>query len=107
MLQTPQVFPDFNWIIPFSPHPFPQEFLIHQFPPTTPTKVTPWLSWLPQLLNTPLLYDDQFEASTATETTLALIALVKSLQFLTSVNPDILNGPVLVLHACCLGTYGY
>jgi hypothetical protein len=56
---------------PDSPHDVPHEFLILQFPPTTPTNVTPWLSCLAQLLKTPDLYDDQLVASTATEMGLA------------------------------------
>ena len=85
MLQTPQVFPVDNLMKPFSPQDAPHEFLIHQFPPETPTKVTPWLSLVEQLLNTPLEYLDQLVASTATETTLLPISLAKVLQLVISV----------------------
>jgi len=107
MLQTPQVFPVANLMNPFSPHDPPQEFLIHHEPPLTPTKVTPWLSLLLQLLKTPDEYLDQLVASTATAIGLSAIALLKALQDLTSVYPLTLNGPVWVLHACLTALYGY
>ena len=106
-MQTPQVFPAANLMNPLYPHDAPQEFLITQFPSLTPTKVTPWLRAVLQLLNTPLLYGDQFDASTATETTLLWIALAKSLQFLISVYPETLKGSVAILHVCLTGLYGY
>lgn len=100
MLQIPQVFPAATLINPFYPQLVPHEFLTTQFPPLTPTKVTPWLREVAQLLKTPLLYLDQLVASTATETTLEAIALVKAAQLLTSVNPAILNGPPSLEQVC-------
>ena len=104
MLQIPQVFPDLTLMNPFSPHEAPHEFLTHQFPSLTPTKVTPWLSPVPQLENTPLEYRDQLEASTATETTRLWMAFPREAQSLTSVNPEILKGPVACLQVFCLAT---
>ena len=98
MLQTPQVFPLASLMKPFSPQEVPHEFLIHQYWSVIPTRVTPWLSLVAQLLNTPVLYLDQLVASTATETTLVTKALAKSLQLVTSVYPEILKGPSGVLH---------
>jgi len=107
MLQTPHVFPDASLINPDSPQLLDHEFFIHHAPPLTPTKVTPWLSLVPQLLKTPLLYEDQLVASTATEVGLALIEAAKSLQFLISVYPEILKGPPSILQVCLTPTYGY
>jgi hypothetical protein len=98
ILQIPQVSPGANLIKPDSPQDVPQEFLTHQFPPLIPTKVTPWFKPVAQLLKTPLLYRDQLEASTATETGHLAIAALRSLQFLTSVNPEILKAPVFLEH---------
>ena len=75
MLQMAHVFPDARVIYPSSPQVVPQEFLMIQLPPFMPTKVTPWLMLVLQLLNTPDLYDDQFVASTDTATGLAEIVL--------------------------------
>ena len=66
--QTLQVFPLAILINPLSPHPFPQEFLIFHESPEDPTRRTPWLIAVPQLLKIPPLYRDQTLASTATET---------------------------------------
>ena len=55
-LQIPHVFPDFNWMNPFSPHVFPHEFLTTQLPsPLIPTRVTPWLREALQFEKTPPL----------------------------------------------------
>ena len=54
-LQTPQVFPVASLMNPVYPHDVPHEFLILQLPPTIPTKRTPWLSLVAQLLKTPVL----------------------------------------------------
>jgi hypothetical protein len=59
------------------------------------------------LLKTPFLYADQLVASTATEMGLPERLLAKVVQSLMSVNPEILNGPVAILHACLAATYGY
>lgn len=66
----------------------------------SPTNNTPWLRLVLQLLNTPVLYADQLVASTATETGLPDTELAKSLQFLMSVNPEILKGPPSFEQAC-------
>jgi len=52
---------------PLSPHEVPQEFLTFHESDATPTKRTPWLREVLQLLKTPDLYGDQLVASTATE----------------------------------------
>ncbi len=107
MLQTPQVFPLASLTKPFSPQVVPHEFLILQYWSVTPTKVTPWLSLVAQLLKTPLLYLDQLVASTATETTLAEMAVARSLQLVISVYPDILKLPPSFEQACLTALYGY
>jgi hypothetical protein len=99
-LQTPQVFPVASLMNPLSPHDPPHEFLILHEPATVPTKRTPWLRDVLQLLKTPLLYGDQLVASTATETGLPVRALAKSLQFLISVKPEILNAPPCLEQVC-------
>ena len=99
-LQIPQVFPVASLMYPFSPHLLLQEFLIHQLFSLTPTNKTPWLSLVAQLLKTPDEYLDQLVASTATETGLPLIAVARSLQFLTSVKPEILKSPVALAQVC-------
>jgi len=78
---------------PFSPHEVPQEFLMVQYSSVTPTRRTPWFSEVLQFLKTPSPYLDQFEASTATEMGLPVRALASSMQFLMSVNPEILKAP--------------
>ncbi len=85
MLQIPQVFPLANLMNPLSPQDGPHEFLMVQTESLIPTKVTPWLSLVPQLVNTPELYCDQLLASTATDTTLPTMPLAKSLQLVISV----------------------
>ena len=52
-LQIPQVFPVASLTNPFSPQLAPHEFLTHQFPSLTPTRVTPWLREVLQLEKTP------------------------------------------------------
>ena len=52
-LQSPQVFPAASLTNPLSPQLGPQEFLTHQFPSLTPTRVTPWLRPVLQLEKTP------------------------------------------------------
>ena len=99
-LQTPQVFPLASLICPFSPQVAPHEFLITQYWSVTPTNVTPWFNWVLHPLKTPPLYDDQAEASTATEMGLPVRAVAKVLQSLISVNPEILNGPVVFEQVC-------
>jgi hypothetical protein len=66
--QTPQVFPPFNLMYPLSPQLVPQEFLMCHKPPRLATKVTPWFNLVAQFEKIPDLYNDQFEASTATDT---------------------------------------
>jgi|688.fasta_scaffold1222349_1 hypothetical protein len=79
--QTPQVLPvPANLMNPCSPHPVPQEFLIFQFPPTTPTNKTAWLIEAAQFVNTPDEYLLQFVASTVTEIGLVLILFVNPAQ---------------------------
>jgi len=60
-----------------------------------PTAVTPWFKLVPQLEKIPLLYADQLEASTATDTGPSAMAFYKAATFPagTSVYPDNLNGP--------------
>ena len=99
-MQIPQVFPEANLMNPFSPQVVPHEFLITQFPPLVPVKVTPWLSLFEQLLKTPLEYLDQLVASTATETTLLGMVDPNVLQSLISVYPEILKFPPSILQAC-------
>lgn len=99
-LQIPQVFPLASLMNPDSPHPLPHEFLIFQYWSVTPTKRTPWLSLVAQLLKTPDLYGDQLVASTATEIGLPVMAVAKVLQLLTSVKPEILNGPEFFEQVC-------
>jgi hypothetical protein len=94
------VFPLVSLMNPLYPHEVPQEFLTHQYWSETPTKRTPWLREVLQLLKTPDLYGDQLLASTATETGLPVMALAKSLQVLTSVKPEILKGPLFLLQVC-------
>jgi len=106
-LQTPQVFPLASLMCPFSPQVVPHEFLMVQNWSVTPTKVTPWFNWVLHPLKTPLLYDDQLEASTATEIGLPVRAVAKVLQSLISVNPEILNGPPVFAQACLTALYGY
>ena len=53
-----------------------------------------------QSIKTPLLYFDQFVASTATEIGLARISVAKVLQFRTYVNPEILKLPLSILQSC-------
>jgi len=65
--QTTQVFPPLSLIYPLSPQAVPHEFLMCQIAPTFETKVTPWFNLVAQFEKTPDLYNDQFEASTATE----------------------------------------
>ena len=89
---------------PFSPQLYPQEFFTIQLSDLRPTKSTPWLSFVPQLLNTPEEYLCQLEASTATEIGLSWIAYLRLIQKLTSVNPEIMNGPPFLSHFCCLAT---
>ena len=98
MLQIPHVFPSLTQIYPDSPQLVPHEFLTCQPLALTPTRVTPWLSLVEQLLKVPDLYDDQLEASTATETGHLVRALAKSLQLVISVYPDTLNVPSGILH---------
>lgn len=62
------MFPLASLMNPYSPHPVPQEFLMSQYYEVYPTARTPWFNPVLQLEKTPDLYDDQFEASTATET---------------------------------------
>lgn len=106
-LQIPQVFPLASLMYPSSPQTVPHEFFTNQYWTLTPTKRTPWLRLVLQLLKTPDLYPDQFEASTATEIGLPESALCKSLQFLISTNPAILNYPVAVLQVPLTAVYGY
>jgi hypothetical protein len=54
-LQIPQVFPLASLMNPDSPQDVPHEFLTHQYWSETPTRRTPWLSEVLQLLKTPLL----------------------------------------------------
>ena len=84
-LQTPQVFPLASLINPFSPQLAPQEFLMTQDPLLVPTKVTPWLREVLQLLKTPEEYLDQLVASTATEIGLSFNLEARSEQLLISV----------------------
>lgn len=106
-LQIPQVFPLATLIYPDSPHEVPQEFLTFQYWSETPTKRTPWFNEVLQLLKTPDEYLDQLVASTATEMVLPAMAEAKSLQFLMSVNPEILKAPVGLEQACLTALYGY
>jgi len=86
------VFPPFNLIYPDSPQEVPQEFLMCHNPPILATKVTPWFNLVAQFENTPDLYKDQFEASTATDTGYLFKKSAYELQFPagTLVNPEIL-----------------
>lgn len=52
--QTPQVLPLASLTCPDSPQVVPHEFLIFQLVEVTPTRTTPWLSLVAQLLKTPL-----------------------------------------------------
>lgn len=106
-LQIPQVFPLASLMNPDSPQAAPHEFLTFQASVATPTNVTPWLSLVAQLVKTPDLYADQLEASTATEIGLPDKAVAKSLQFLISVKPEILNGPEGCAQACLTALYAY
>lgn len=99
MLQTPQVFPLASLMNPLSPQVVPHEFLILQYSSVIPTKRTPWLSLVAQLLKTPFLYPDQLVASTATEMGLAETPLARSLQLLMSVKPEILKSPLSLVQA--------
>jgi len=92
---------------PFSPQVFPHEFLMVHELSLIPTRVTPWLREVLQLLKTPEEYFDQLVASTATETGLLATARAKSLQLLISVNPLTLKDPELILQVPCLPVYGY
>jgi hypothetical protein len=89
-LQIPQVFPLAILMYPCYPHDADQEFLTIQYWSVTPTNKTPWSRLVLQLLKTPLLYDDQLLASTATEIGLPTTALANVLQSLMSTNPEIL-----------------
>jgi len=84
---------------PYSPQLPPQEFLIIQFPdPSYPTNNTPWSKVFPQLLKTPPLYADQVWASTPTDIGYSATAAYKDVHVLgTSLYPEILKAPVLVL----------
>jgi len=85
---------------PCSPQPVPQEFLINQaLFKLKPTNNTPWFTAVPQLLKTPLLYGDQFEASTATETGLPVTALVSAVTLGVSTKPRILKAPPCLAQA--------
>ena len=53
ILHTPHVFPLASTIYPLSPQVVPQEFFTNQFPFVVPTRVTPWLIFVLQLLKTP------------------------------------------------------
>ena len=99
-LQSPQVFPLASLMCPCSPHEVPQEFLTVHDSLVIPTKRTPWLSLVAQLLKTPLEYFDQLVASTAIEMGLPARAVAKVLQSLISVNPEILNYPVVFEQVC-------
>jgi hypothetical protein len=59
-----------------------------------------------QLLKTPVLYGDQLVASTAIEIGLAVKALNKAVQPGTSVYPEILNAPYLVVQVPFTALYG-
>ncbi len=107
ILQTPQVFPPLRVMYPASPHEAPQEFLITQFPSFDPVRVTPWLRLVLQLLKTPVLYGDQLVASTATETTPFDNQLVKSLQLVMLVCPEIFQSPPSTWHFPPTPLYGY
>lgn len=73
--------PRVTFIYPLLPQVGPQEFLICQNYLLTPTNNTPWFRMLdPQLLKIPDLYEDQFVASTATETGFFKSALVTAAQ---------------------------
>jgi len=105
--QTPQVLEDFKVIYPFTPHDVPQEFLMTQFPLASyPVAKTAWFVAVPQFEKTPLLYNDQFEASTHTEVGYVLILLVRVAHVLPVVYPPILYDPVLILHVPSLAVYG-
>lgn len=82
---------------PFYPQDAPQEFFTFHTPFTSPTRTPAWFSLVEQLLNIPLLYVAQFEASTVTDTGCFIMASVKALQSFTSVKPDTLNGFVQFL----------
>jgi len=79
-LQTAQVFPGLSLINPLSPQVVPHEFFILQYESVTPTKRTPWLTLVEHPDKTPDLYDDQIEASTATEIGLWASELAKLVQ---------------------------
>jgi len=80
---------------PASPHEEAHEFLIVHAVVSAATKTTPWLRLAAQLVNTPLLYKLQFEASTATAMGLPANADSNDAQLpaATSVKPVILYVP--------------
>jgi len=100
----PHVFPGANLMKPCSPQVVPQEFLIFQAESEAPTKRTAWLIPDPHPLKTPLLYDDQFEASTVTEMGPLLIPLDNPLHPGKLPWPEILKLPPAVLQAWSLAT---
>ena len=100
------MFPLANLMYPDSPHDVPHEFLINQYESVTPTNKTPWFNEVAQLLKTPLLYGDQLEASTATESGLPVMALARLVHPETSVYPEFLYDPELVWHVCLTPLYG-
>lgn len=65
-MHTPQVFPFFNRMKPFSPHVVSQEFFIVHASGLEPTKNTAWLSLVSQLSKIPEAYKCQLVASTRT-----------------------------------------
>ena len=97
--QRAQVSPGESLMKPLSPHPTPQEFLILQKSAVTPTRRTPWLMFFWHPFKIPLLYDDQTEASTATEMGLWARALANSVHPSTSTYPVIENSPPFFLQA--------
>ena len=66
--QTAQVSPGASLINPLYPQPDPHEFLILQKSSVIPTRRTPWLTFFWHPFKIPLLYEDQTDASTATDT---------------------------------------
>jgi len=97
--QMAQVFPLANLMNPDSPQVAPHEFLILQYCSLDPINKTPWLTFNPQLLNTPDLYEDQTEASTATEMGLCSKALANSVHPGTSTKPVTVHCCPLVVEA--------
>jgi len=103
--QTAQVLPLASLMYPLSPQVAAQEFLIFQYPSVAPTKSTPWLTAVPQLAKTPLLYAPQLLASTATDTGVLERAVRRSSHPVSiSTYPEILYDPESILHCWSLAT---